>query len=92
MNFFTELSKRWNQDSPAFFDKLKSFGIWLTATGIAIVGVPAAYNALIGPLNIDTSSFDLSLLTRIASYMILAGTVITAVSKTTVKNPNIIKK
>jgi len=79
MNFFTELTKRWKQDSPPFFEKMQKLGIWLIATGLALIGVPALMNSLIPDAN-----FDLSLLVKIASYMVLSGAIIKIVAGSTV--------
>lgn len=84
MNFFTELSNRWTANSPRFFKKLISFGAWLTATGAALVGVPAAAEQIIP----ETANFNLSLLGTISSYMVLAGLIISIVAKLPVKDPD----
>lgn len=84
MKFLTELSNRWSANSPLFFKKLISFGAWLTATGIGLIGVPAALEQIIP----KTANFDLSLLGTISSYMILAGLVISVVAKLPVKDPD----
>tara|TARA_R100000353_G_scaffold175198_2_gene144922 strand:- start:21468 stop:21725 length:258 start_codon:yes stop_codon:yes gene_type:complete len=55
--------------TPRFFRKLRNFGIGLTAIGGAIVG-----NVLYMPL----------LLTKIAGYLIVAGTVASVVSQTVI--------
>lgn len=83
MNFFTELSNRWTESSPKFFKKLISFGAWLTATGLGLIGIPAGLTEII-PTAVD---FDLSLLGKIASYMVLAGLIISVVAKLPVKDP-----
>lgn len=77
MNFFTELSKRWTEGSPKFFKKLISFGAWLTATGLGLIAIPAGLTELI-PKDVN---FDLSLLSKIASYLVLAGLIISVVAK-----------
>lgn len=82
MNFLREFYNRWNENSPLFFKKIRSFGAWLTATGTALVAVPATLNA-----TVDTG-MDLSILATISSYIILAGLILTAVSKLPVKNPD----
>lgn len=82
MNFFTELSNRWSANSPKFFKKLSAFGAYLSATGTALIGIPAALNA-----TVDTD-MNLSLLGTISSYMVLAGLIIAAVSNLPVKDPD----
>lgn len=84
MNFFTELSNRWTANSPNFFKKLISFGAWLTATGIGLIGVPAALQQIIP----KTANFDLSLLGTISSYMVLAGLIVSVIAKLPVKDPD----
>ena len=82
INFFQELSNRWTSTSPIFFKKLTSFGGWLTATGTALVGVPAALNAVV------KTDMNLAILGTISSYMVLAGIIIAVVSKLPVKDPD----
>lgn len=84
INFWTEWSNRWTANSPIFFKKLISLGAWLTATGIGLIGVPAGLEQIIP----DTANFDLSLLAKIASYMVLAGLIISVVAKLPVKDPD----
>lgn len=82
MNFFTELSERWTANSPKFFKKLISFGAYLTATGIGLFGIPVALQELVP----KEFTFDLTLLGTIASYMVLAGLIISVVAKLPVKD------
>lgn len=82
INFWTELSNRWSKTSPVFFKKFQAFGAWCTATGGALIGVPAALNATV------ETTIDLSVMLRIASYLVLAGLVISAMSKLPVKDPD----
>lgn len=88
MDFFTELSKRWTANSPTFFKKLIKFGAWLTATGLGLIAVPAGLEEII-PKEVN---FDLSLLLKIASYMVLSGLIISVVAKLPADNPDEIKK
>lgn len=83
MNFLKELSNRWTEGSPKFFKKLISFGAWLTATGLGLIGIPAGLTELIP----EDVNFDLSLLGTISSYMILAGLIISVVAKLPVSDP-----
>jgi len=76
-NFLNELWNRWTETSPKFFKKLIAFGAWLTAAGGGLIGIPAALTAII-PKEVN---FDLSLLGTIASYMVLAGLIISVVAK-----------
>lgn len=87
MKFLIELSNRWTEGSPKFFKTLISFGAWLTATGLGLIGIPAALTELI-PKEVN---FDLSLLSQISSYMILAGLIISVVAKLPVKDPEKLK-
>lgn len=85
MKFLTELSARWTASAPTFFKKIQSLGNWLTASGLGLIGVPAAANTMIG------TDIDLSLMVKIASYMIVAGLAITAVAKLPVRDTDQIK-
>ena len=88
MNFITELLKRWKLATTDFHKKLSKVGAWLSGTGVALIGIPAAFNTLVDSLNIKLEKeFDLSLLLLIASYMILAGLITSAVAKTAVEDP-----
>lgn len=80
INFWVELWNRFDEKSPIFFRKLQSIGNWLSATGIGLVGVPAALNAVV------ETDINLELMVKIASYMILAGLIINIVSKLPVKD------
>jgi len=87
MAFLTELSSRWTATAPAFFKKVQKIGNWLTATGLGLVGVPAAIEQML-----PSTDFNLSLLGSIASYMVLAGIVINVVAKLPVTDSVEIKK
>lgn len=80
--FVSELSKRLTKESPQFFKKVAKIGNWLTGLGLSLIGIPAAIQQVL-----PDSTFDLSLLAKIASYVVLAGIIITTVSKTTVAEP-----
>lgn len=80
INFWVELKNRWKKDSPIFQEKLQAFGVWLAATGGALIAIPASLNGL------DVAEINLGLMIKIASYMILAGTIIKATAKTAVKD------
>lgn len=88
MNFFNELSKRWSADSPTFFKKLIKLGAWLVATGIGLIAVPAGIESIIT----KEVSFDFSLLIKIASYMILSGSIISVVAKLPADDPKQLNK
>jgi len=87
MNFFTELTKRWSADSPAFFKKLMTFGTWLVSTGVALTAVPATLEEMI-PKEVN---FDLSLLVTISSYMVLSGVILSIVAKLPADDPEQLK-
>lgn len=75
-----EFKTRWKKESPLFFKKLTKIGNWLTASGISIISVPA----LIKEANPE-ADFNLALLGSAASYMVLAGILISIISKLTIK-------
>lgn len=77
INFFTELSNRWNQTSPIFFQKLQKFGLWLTATSATLIGLGEIPGITIPDL-----------LPQIAGYMTAGGAMIAVISKLTVKDPD----
>lgn len=86
MNFFTETLIRLKAESPSYFNKARKMGDWLSATGIGLVGVPAAIEQIAPQFD-----FDLSLLIKIASYMILAGIIINRMAKLPVSDPDVLK-
>lgn len=55
--------------TPTFFQKLRNFGLALAAISAAIIATPVALPAII---------------TKIAGYLAVAGTVLSAVSQVTV--------
>jgi uncharacterized transporter YbjL len=63
--------ERMQKPTPGFFQKLRNIGLALGAIGAAIVASPVALPAFV---------------IRLASYLIVAGTVAGAVSQTAVKN------
>ena len=63
------LGKRCKKETPPFFKKLRTAGIVLAAIGTSILAAPIALPALA---------------VTIGGYLILGGTVITAVSQTAV--------
>lgn len=81
MNFFTELKNRITLESPKFFKQWQKVGAWLYKAGFALIGVPAGFQALVPDANID-----LSLLLKIASYMVLAGLIIRGMAALPVQN------
>lgn len=83
MKFLTELITRWQQDSPPFFIKMQQIGVWLMVTGGGLAGIPAAFNAVM-----PSANFDLSLLFKIATYMVLSGFIIKIVARTPVIDAN----
>lgn len=83
MKFLTELINRWKLESPKFHKKLISFGNWAFASGIGLIGLPAAYNGITG-----VEEIDFSLMVKIASYLIVIGLCISIVAKTAVKDPD----
>ena len=86
MNFVKETLVRLKAESPSYFKKVRLFADWLTATGLGLVGVPAAIEQMAPQFD-----FDLSLLMRIASYMIVAGIVIKVFGKLPVSDPEVLK-
>jgi hypothetical protein len=64
------LVERLNPPTPSFFIKLRTFGLALAAISGALVASPIVLPAIV---------------TTIAGYMAVAGTVVTAVSQITVK-------
>lgn len=87
MDFFTELSARWAASAPSFFKTVQKIGGWLLATGLGLIGVPAAIEQIL-----PSYDFDLSLLGSIASYMVLAGVIVNVVAKLPVKDTDVLKK
>lgn len=84
MNFFVELKNRWNSESPKFHKILQKIGNRLTLIGVALVGIPAAYEAALP----NGADINLKTFVLIASYIFLSGLIITAVAGTAVKNPD----
>jgi len=82
MKFIIEFKKRWNKESPAFFVKVTNISLWLIGTGTSLSAIPALINAT------GATDIDLSFLLKLSSYMIVAGTSIGIVAKTTVKDIN----
>lgn len=69
--FVNTLIQRGKADTPEFFKKLRLAGLILTALGGAVVAAPLALPAMV---------------VTIGSYLVVAGTAVTAVSQITVKN------
>jgi len=65
--------QRMQEPTPPFFKKIRNIGLVLGAIGAAIVGVPVAIPAV---------------LVKIASFLVVAGTVASGVSQTAIKNDN----
>ena len=86
MDFFKETLVRLKAESPSYFNKARKFGDWLSATGLGLVGVPAAIEQIAPQFD-----FDLSLLMQIASYMILSGIIINRMAKLPVSDPEVLK-
>lgn len=82
MNFFTELKKRMELPSPAFFQKLTKFGNWLMGLAMLIIAPDI-------PANIGFEFPELvpSEISKIAGYVFVAGFFISRVSKLTVADP-----
>jgi energy-converting hydrogenase Eha subunit G len=87
MNFFLELKKRWNQESPAFHQKLISFGKWLLGTAVALTALPSAYQLLF-----PNAGIELTILVKVSGQMGLIGLIISTVAGTAVKNPESLAK
>lgn len=83
MNTTKEFFNRLKGNTPLFFKKLISLGLWLVSTGVGLTAVPAIMEQ-----TVPGFTADLSLLSTISSYMILAGTVLGIVAKLPVKDPN----
>ena len=66
-----KLIDRYKKPTPTFFRKLRNIGIALAATGGAILAAPIALPALV---------------ITIASYLAVAGTVVTTVSQAVVSD------
>lgn len=66
-----KLIDRYKKPTPTFFRKLRNIGIALAATGGAIIAAPIALPALV---------------ITIASYLAVAGTVVTTVSQAVVSD------
>jgi hypothetical protein len=81
--FFTELVARWKAPSPDFFRKLNNLGKSLIASG-AMVFSPEAITAVYPGI---TFKMPETLIT-LATHLIVAGVVVSAVAKITVKDPN----
>jgi hypothetical protein len=65
------LLERFNSPTPVFFQKARNWGLVLTAISAAVIGLPFALPAII---------------TEIASYVAVAGAVLSGVSQATVNN------
>ena len=65
----SSVGKRYSKNTPPFFKKLRAAGLVLAAIGTSIVAAPIALPAIA---------------VTIGGYLILGGTVITAVSQTAV--------
>ena len=83
MNFFQELKNRAALESPKFFKKVQAVGVWLLAVGLALVGLPAGFEAVV-----PTANIDLSILLKVSSYMVLAGMIIKIIAGLPVINPD----
>lgn len=69
--FVKTLIERGKADTPPFFKKLRLAGLILTAVGGTLVAAPIALPAVV---------------VTIASYLLVAGSVVTAVSQVTVRS------
>lgn len=69
--FVKTLVERSKADTPPFFKKLRLAGLIITAVGGAVVAAPLALPAVV---------------VSIASYLVVAGSVVSAVSQVTMKN------
>ncbi|KRP30099.1 MAG: hypothetical protein ABS28_06690 [Cryomorphaceae bacterium BACL22 MAG-120619-bin32] len=64
-----KITERYKKPTPTFFRKLRNIGIALAATGGAIIAAPISLPAI---------------LVTVATYLTVAGTVVTAVSQAVV--------
>lgn len=71
MNQLSSIKQRALAPTPAFFKKLRAAGLVLTAIGLAIAGIGDTLPGVV---------------VKAAGYIILAGTVLAAVSQTTVED------
>lgn len=71
--FVKTLIERGKADTPPFFKKLRMAGLILTAIGGALVAAPIALPAMV---------------VTAAGYLVVAGSVVTAVSQVTVQKPS----
>lgn len=78
VQWLRQAGKRWRQESPVFFVRLRKFGLWLA-------GIPALVLTIqsIPQVPVELTALAAS----IATYAAVAGVVIAAVSKLTVKDP-----
>ena len=72
MNFFTELSNRWTENSPKFFKKLQYIGLYLASVGGGLTAIPGVPEKL----------------SQIGGYLLTAGAVIAVIAKLPVKDPD----
>lgn len=72
MNFFTELSNRWTENSPKFFKKLQYIGLYLASVGGGLTTIPSVPEKL----------------AEIGGYLLTAGAVLAFVAKLPVKDPD----
>ncbi|MEI6186882.1 MAG: hypothetical protein WCP46_00070 [Alphaproteobacteria bacterium] len=77
---FQELSKRWNAESPAFFNKIKNFCIATGGSASAILAAASVPNIVVPAIVI-----------KIASYIVIASAAAGITAKTTVKNTEDLK-
>ncbi len=82
VNFFKELFARLSSESPKFFNKLQSFGVYLASTGAALLLIPAIPHVVTLP----------HIFSDIAGYMITAGAVVKTISSLPVCNPEVLKE
>ena len=85
LSFFTELVKRWNEESPAFFVKVQNIALVIIAIGAAIAGLPAIVSQYI-PLEIN-----LTVLATIGGIVGGVGSAIGAIAKLAVQKPENLK-
>lgn len=73
-NNLASIAQRLQQPTPPFFKKLRTIGLLMAATGGAVMAVQVELPAVV---------------TQIASYLTVAGGIITSVSQMTVNTPEL---
>lgn len=76
-NNLASIAQRLQQPTPPFFKKLRTIGLLMAATGGAVMAAQVELPAVV---------------TQIASYLTVAGGIITSVSQMTVNTPELSTK